>query len=303
MAAAEKGAVEPLEEKWFGKYATSLLRDAPLALYDKVLFPSIFLSIWLITWQFALSTLRAIPSTPFPKILYPTPTEIIASFFSLQKIDQVTRPLYATISVHLPITMIEVAIGFAIGASLGVLAGSLIGVSKVLGRIIYPTAIILKSIPVIAIAPLLVVWFGYGIWSKVASTSIITFFPLVVGTATGIKSTDPVMLDLMKSLSASMRKTFFKVQLPGAMPYVFAGIKISITLAVVGAVVGELVAPGEGIGYLINRTMELGYADASFALFGVLAVVGLMLFTTVTLAEKHFVPWAETAKIKTEKAK
>jgi NitT/TauT family transport system permease protein len=276
----------------------SLATGTAIAGYDRLLLPGLFLGGWLVLWEIGLNLLRVFQGNAFPRVLYPTPSEIFASFYTVQTIDDVSRPLWATIAHHLPITLFEIAVGFAIGLLIGLLAGSLIGISNLLGRIIYPTAIIIKSVPIIAVAPLLVVWFGFGISSKVAATAIVTLFPIIVSTASGIKATDPTLMELMASISATRRQTFLKVQLPQALPLIFAGIKIAITLAVVGAVVGEFVAPGEGLGYLVVRSMDHGYAGASFALFAVLSVLGLLLFTAVTLIERRVVFWSETAKTK-----
>lgn len=254
-----------------------------MKLYDKTFLPVAFFAAWIVTWQYVSEFLR------LPAFLYPTPTQIWTEYFVSA----------AIISEHLPVTLTEIALGFVIGAALGISAGIAIGISGVMERTVYPLAIIVKAVPVIAAAPLLTIWFGYDIWSKVAATAMITWFPMVVNTATGIKATDPVLLDLMRSFSAKGRQIFFKVRFPMALPFVFAGVKTAITLAAIGAVVGEFVGSHKGLGYLILKTMWSMRTAEMFAVFILLAIIGILLFMAVAILEKFTIPWSAASETKT----
>jgi NitT/TauT family transport system permease protein len=156
---------------------------------------------------------------------------------------------------------------------------------------VYPLLVFSQSVPKIAIAPLFVVWFGFGIIPKVICAFMLGFFPVVVSTVAGFKSVEPDMLDLARSMKASKLSTFMRISLPQAMPSLFAGLKVSVTLAVVGAVVGEFVGSNSGIGYLLQIANGNFDLPLMFAALTVLSGIGVLLFVAVDVVERLMIPW------------
>jgi NitT/TauT family transport system permease protein len=150
----------------------------------------------------------------------------------------------------------------------------------------------LNAIPKIAIAPLLVIWMGFGQGPKVAMVVLICFFPIVISTATGLKSTPAEFVDLARSLAASQLQQFVKVRFPASLPYVFVGLKVAITLAVIGSVVGEFVGATEGLGYVIVASGQNANTSLAFAAIVLLSLLSIVLFYALVLAERLLVPWA-----------
>ena len=194
---------------------------------------------------------------------------------------------------HTWTTLAETFQGYLLAIAIAVPVAILIAYSRFLEATIYPALVALNAIPKIAIAPILVIWMGFGSGPKVAMVVLICFFPIVIATATGLKSTPPELLDLVRSLSASGRQQFFKVRLPASLPYVFVGLKVGITLAVIGAVVGEFVGATKGLGYVIIASGESANTSLAFASILLLAVISIVLFYAVVLLEKILVPWAQ----------
>jgi NitT/TauT family transport system permease protein len=160
----------------------------------------------------------------------------------------------------------------------------------------YPLLVASQSIPKIAIAPILLVWFGTGIQSKLAMAFVIAFFPVVVDTATGLRATSPELLELARSLQCSRLQTFLKIQLPSALPFIFSGAKIAVTLAVIGAVIGEFIGSNEGLGNLLLAANSQLDAPLVWASLVVLSLLGMVLYGAVVLAEKLLMPWADDAQ-------
>ena len=148
-----------------------------------------------------------------------------------------------------------------------------------------------QSIPKVAIAPLFVVWFGFGMLPKVLAAFLLGFFPVVVSAVQGFKSVEPDMLDLARAMEAGPLQTFRMIRLPHAMPAIFAGLKVSITLAVVGAVVGEFVGSNSGIGFVLQRSIGNFELPTMFAALVVLALIGVLLFWVVDVIERFAIPW------------
>jgi NitT/TauT family transport system permease protein len=194
---------------------------------------------------------------------------------------------------HFWTTLVETLEGFALAIAIGVPVAVLIAYSRVLEATIYPALVALNAIPKIAIAPLFVIWMGFGPGPKVAMVVLICFFPIVISTATGLKSTPAELVDLARSLSASHLQQFVKVRFPAALPYVFVGLKVAITLAVIGAVVGEFVGASEGLGYVIVASGQNANTSLAFAAIALLSLMSIVLFYLLVLAEKLLVPWAE----------
>src|SRR6184192_176965 len=181
--------------------------------------------------------------------------------------------------------------GFALSIAFGIPMALLIAYSRTIEGFVYPLLVFSQSVPKIAIAPLFVVWFGFGIIPKVIAAFMLGFFPVVVSTVVGFKSVDPEMLDLARSMKASWLATFARISLPQALPSIFAGLKVSVTLAVVGAVVGEFVGSNSGIGYLLQIANGNFDLPLMFAALTVLSLIGVLLFVAVDLVERLMIPW------------
>src|SRR5690349_16997214 len=181
--------------------------------------------------------------------------------------------------------------GFALSIAFGIPMALWIAYSRTVESYVYPLLVFSQSVPKIAIAPLFVVWFGFGIIPKIIAAFMLGFFPVVVSTVAGFKSVDPDMLDLARSMKASRLQTFLHISLPNAMPSIFAGLKVSVTLAVVGAVVGEFVGSNSGIGYLLQIANGNFDLPLMFAALTVLSGIGVLLFVAIDVIERLMIPW------------
>lgn len=193
------------------------------------------------------------------------------------------------------ITLEESLYGFVLAFVIGVPMAVVISSSQLLSRIFYPLLIATQSLPKVALAPIILVWLGTGMESKLAVAWLVAFFPIVVDTATGLRATPPELLDLAVSVRASGWQTFSKIRFPAALPFIISGSKVAVTLAVVGAVIGEFIGADEGLGNLLlaaNSQMDTALAFA--ALIG-LAVMGLVLYALVALVEIMLRPWLGVA--------
>ena len=181
---------------------------------------------------------------------------------------------------------------FALSAVLGVLLAIVIVWNDLLLRTVMPVLILFNTLPKIALAPLFVVWLGYGIWPNIVIGTTIAFFPMVVNTAVGLASAEPEMLDLVRTLKASRWQVLRKIRFPNAVPYIFVGLKLDATMSVIGALVGEFVASERGLGSLIitgGVTMQTASIFASLIL---ISALGLVLYGLVVAVERIVAPWA-----------
>ena len=195
------------------------------------------------------------------------------------------------LSRHTLVTLEEILVGFGLALAGGVVLASSIALSRTAERALYPFVIASQTIPIIAIAPLLLVWVGYGIAPKIIVVALIAFFPIVVNTVDGMKSADPDMVNLMRTLGASRWQIFLKIQVPSSMPFLFSGIKIAIAVSVIGAVIGEWVGSSEGLGYLMIRSKPQFLTERVFASIAILSAMGIGLFVLVGVVEKLVIPW------------
>jgi NitT/TauT family transport system permease protein len=189
------------------------------------------------------------------------------------------------------VTTYETLVGFVLAGLLGVATGVLIVYSKTLEKALYPVILFAQVIPKIAIAPILVVWFGFGATPKIILAVLIAFFPVVISSVAGLRSVDPELLDLSATMGASRWQTFRKIRFPTALPHLMAGLKVAVTLAVVGAVVGEFVGADKGLGYVLlvasgNLNSALLFADLLL-----MSLIGIVFFVLVEAAEALLIPW------------
>ena len=181
--------------------------------------------------------------------------------------------------------------GFALSALIGVPIAMWIAYSRVVESFVYPLLVFSQSIPKVAIAPLFVVWFGFGVVPKIIAAFLLGFFPVVVSTVQGFKSIEPDVIDLARSMGAGPLKVFLKFRLPQAMPAIFSGLKVSVTLAVVGAVVGEFVGSNSGLGYVLQKANGTFDLPLMFAALFILSMIGVLLFLIIELVERWLMPW------------
>ncbi|NIM20050.1 MAG: ABC transporter permease subunit, partial [Candidatus Latescibacteria bacterium] len=164
--------------------------------------------------------------------------------------------------------------------------------SRHLQNTIYPLIVILYAMPKSALAPLMVIWIGYGMLSKMAISFLVAFFPIVVNTVVGLREVEPELLDLARINRASQLDVFTKIRLPNSLPYMFAGIKVALILSVTGAIVAEFVAANEGLGYLILQALYSLDTALTLVILLILALLSLALFLTVQLLQKKIAPWS-----------
>ena len=219
----------------------------------------------------------------YPAFILPLPSQVWARFLVVLGDGVLAR--------HTQITLIDVFTGLALGLGAGSLLGYFIAKSPSLERALTPYIVASQAIPVVAIAPLLVIWFGSGLRSKVLICALIVFFPILINTVVGVRSVEPDLRDLMRSLRATRWQTFLKLELPAALPILLGGLKIGATLSVIGAVVGEFVGADRGLGFLIN--FGRGQYDTAlvFVAVAALVVIALGLYGLVALAEKLLLAW------------
>lgn len=181
--------------------------------------------------------------------------------------------------------------GFALAVVIGIPIAVCIANSRILNLTFYPILIATQSVPKVAIAPIILIWFGTGLESKLAIAFLVAFFPMVVDTATGLRATPRELMDLARSLKASPVQRFLKVQFPAALPFIFSGAKIAVTLAVIGAVIGEFVGSSEGLGNLLLVANSQLNSPLAWAALVWLSILGIGLFLMVVIAERMLMPW------------
>ncbi len=195
---------------------------------------------------------------------------------------------------HFGVTAYETLAGFAVGAGLGLVLGSLVSQFVLVEKTLYPYIVAFQTIPKMAIAPLFVIWFGYGMTSKVIITATIAFFPALANTIVGLRAAPADQIELLRAFTATRWQIFRMARVPHALPYVFAGLDVSIVLSVIGAVVGEFVGAQAGLGYLIlQRTFSMDTAGM-FAILILLSAMGIVLHAVMKYARKRVVFWLET---------
>jgi len=193
-------------------------------------------------------------------------------------------------------TFLETVLGFALAVAIGVPVAVCVASSRLLNLTLYPLLIATQSIPKVAVAPIILVWFGLGLQSKVVIAFLVAFFPIVVDTATGMRATPAGLLELARSLRASPMQIFFKVQFPAALPFIFAGAKVAVTLAVIGAVIGEFVGSLNGLGNLLLTANSQLDSPLAWAALVWLSLLGIVLFAAVVLVERLAMPWSGQAR-------
>lgn len=218
-----------------------------------------------------------------PNFILPSPSSVWTRF--LKALAD------GTLLYHTGITLIEIVLGLLAGTVFATLVGYILAKSRSLERVLSPYIVASQAIPIVAIAPLLVIWFGDGILSKVVICALIVFFPVLVNTIVGVRAVPAALYDLMNSLHASRAQILWKVEVPASLPVFLGGLRVGATLSVIGAIVGELVAAEEGLGFLLQLGDFQYDTPMVFVAVFMLIALALMLYGIVTLLEKKFLKW------------
>jgi NitT/TauT family transport system permease protein len=229
----------------------------------------------------ALWTLVVVVSD-FPPFILPPPWQVAGRF--------VTAITDGTIAPHLMTTLSEVALGFAVGAGSALVAGYALARSAIVERLLSPYLVALQATPILALAPLIALWFGPGLLGKVIICALIVFFPVAIATMVGIRSVDGRLLELGRSLRATRRQVLLTLEVPAALPSILGGMRVGVTLAVVGAIVGEWAGAERGLGVLVNLARgSLFDIPLMFATLLTIALVGIVLYLIVVVIERRLV--------------
>ena len=259
------------EEKAPTLSLTDRLMAVPAAL------PLLTFAALLVLWETS-ARVFAIPS-----YILPAPTRILQGFGAVD-VGRWFEHVWATLRVAL------IGYAVAIAVSLPIAVG--LAKSRLLSRALYPILVVIQSVPVVAVAPIIIVVLGTDDAPRVVITFMIAFFPLVVSMTTGLMATPPELIELSRSLHAPQHREITQIRLPYAVPYIFSGLKISITLAVIGAVVAEFVAAEVGIGYFIQFSTSMFKLPQAWAGLVILVAMSLTLFQAVSIAQRVFFPWS-----------
>ncbi len=252
-------------------------RPAEAGRWTDLLYPTATFLVLLAVWQWAIDGLAV------PDYILPRPSAVLSQL-KTGYIDGVFWP-------HFFFTLGSTVTGYLVGCTLAIVIGAVLAESKLFEKCVYPFIIALQSMPKVALAPLIIVWFGYGQMSKVVMVALMCFFPLFVNTVIGIRQADPRLLEMMRAFAVPPMQVFLRVKLFAAAGHIFAGLQISVVLALIGAVVGEFVASSSGIGWLIQAAVaNLDTAQMFAALFS-LIVIGLTGTRLVQWAHRRFVFW------------
>jgi len=237
----------------------------------------LLMAVLLLVWEAAARLLK------IPAYILPPTTAVFMGLYR-----GIASGLYVE---HVWITILETFLGFALGASAGFALGTFVALSRRFEYYLYPIIVMFQAMPKVALAPLIIVWFGLDLTSKVVNASLVCFFPLMVNTIVGLRSADEDRVSLMRSLAATPAQIFWMLRLPGALPAIFAGLEIAMIFALIGAIVAEFVGAQSGLGVLIqsmNFSMDVA---GQFSVLFILSLIGLTLNTIVAAVRRRVVFW------------
>jgi NitT/TauT family transport system permease protein len=239
--------------------------------------PAITLVLVVVFWEVACRLFDV------PAFVLPRPSQIVASIQQVPPLTWLVN-IWATLQI--------VLIGFLISFALSIPLAMILVNSPLMSRTIVPLLVIVQSTPIVAIAPILVVTLGAGMMPRIIITCLITFFPLVVSTTTGLRAVPEELIELSRSLKATRAREYLQIRLPFAVPYIVSAAKVSVTLAVIGAVVAEFVAADKGLGYMILSYTSLFKLSQAFVALLILLAISLSLYQAVALVERSFFGWS-----------
>jgi ABC-type nitrate/sulfonate/bicarbonate transport system permease component len=247
----------------------------------RLLLPVLSIAVLLGAWQLAASSGALADLLNLESFLVPSPAEIAEALWQSR----------ALLAENAWVTLEEVLIGFGCALVAGLGFAVAMHLSETLRLAFQPLIVASQTIPIVVVAPILVVWFGFGIGPTLAIIALICFFPITVNTLDGLRSVDPEATKMMRTLDASRGQILRRVEAPSALPYFFSGAKIAVAVAVIGAVFGELMAPDEGLGALIFRDMNQLETARAFAAVAILSAMAILLYAILALAERRIVTW------------
>lgn len=242
--------------------------------------PVLAIAVILTVWQLLSST------GIVPKYMLPSPVDVVMAFVN----D------FSLLMEHAKTTLTEAFLGLAIGTALGFVIAVLMDRFPLLNKSIYPIIVLTQTVPTVAIAPLLVLWLGYGILPKITLIVVTTFFPIAVSLLEGFRSVDPDALNLLKAMGANRLQCFIHIKLPGALSQFFSGLKISASYSVVGAVVSEWLGGFTGLGVYMTRVRKSYSFDKMFAVIFFISLISFLLMFLVSVVKKSAMPWEDTKK-------
>lgn len=240
-----------------------------------LLLPGLVILLVLIFWEIGVR------QTEIEKWILPGPTDIFRSFWQARVL----------IWDHSLQTLAESVMGFGIAVVIAVLLATVIDFSDWLRKALYPLLVISQAIPILAVAPLFIIWFGYGLAPKVVVTALVCFFPVTVNLADGFRLVDRDMLNLMSAMGASRSQIFLKVKLPAALPFFFSGLRIAGTYSVMGAVIGEWLGASKGLGIFMARSSQSFMTDRVFAAIAVIVTLSLGICFLIDCLARIVIPW------------
>jgi len=238
--------------------------------------PVAFFLLMLLGWEVAVRALNV------PVFILPPPSAILYALWEHAGL---------LFTVHLPATLWIILLGLAISVILGVGLAAAMTLFPLVERTFYPLLVVTQTLPIIALSPVFVLWFGYSIWGKVAVTVLISFFPIVVNTYDGFRRTDAEWVELLRTMGANRWQIFLKAQVPASLPMFFTGLKMAAVVSVIGATIGEWLGANEGLGYFSRRMAHSVRAAPLFAAVLVLSLLGILLFLLIQGLERKCLPW------------
>jgi NitT/TauT family transport system permease protein len=240
-----------------------------------ILWPLISGAVGLGLWEGLVRAFRV------PVFMLPAPSQVVLTI----------AENWQYLLVQLAITTFAAALGLVLAVAVGLIAGAGIAGSRLIDRMLTPWLVIAHAVPKVVIAPLFLVWFGFGLQSEVFFVVAFTFFPVIVNTVAGLKSADPEQLVMVRAMGATPRQVLMKIQFPSALPSICAGVKLAVTLAPVGAVIGEFVASNKGLGHLLIRAVGDMDTPLAFAAVTVFSIFGVLLWRGAEWCEQRILPW------------
>ena len=257
---------------------TLLMRTRP-----EIVLAPLLLVVVVLAWEYGVLWLDV------PSYILPPPSRVAFAMWQGLDAGIFDRGGYW---LHAGVTVAEVLLGFFIGSGVGLILGTVISQFRILEATLRVYLVAIQSLPKVALAPIIVMWFGFGLTSKVVIICLLTFFPLLITSMAGFKAVDAERLELMRALGARPWQIFWKVRFPSALPYIFAGLDMAAVLAVVGAVVGEFVGAQRGLGTLILSMNAQMDTAGTFSVFIILAIVGVVMYQAMRIIERRFLFWS-----------
>ncbi len=242
----------------------------------------VLLAVSLLGWEMVVRVAQ------IPAFILPPPSQVVVALYR-----GIASGVYLR---NLQVTLLETVLGFALGSALGFVLGTAVAMNRYVEYFLYPYIVMFQSLPKVALAPLIVIWFGLGLTSKVVNAALVAFFPLLVNTMVGLRSADEDRVSLMRSLAATDTQIFWMLRLPNALPFVMAGLDIAMILALIGAIVAEFTGATSGLGTLILSMTYTMDVSGQFSVLLILSIVGLLLNRLVQLVRRRVLFWDPSEK-------